>query len=537
MTISHRETPKDIKLLNALLLLPSVYKTAQLGGEEKAFSGYQYKNKKKFSDLTKFISDVVQSLQDHPAHTTEQRIALLIQNKILEWCKNQDFLTIHNKLKNINSHHEIRMYAILIKKACDAGLNIMNHKKLEFIVSSYSKSWEKYPAYSKLYEALDGLVLSDKEKRKSFSKNNSTSLMLKKIQSNEVLNNKNVIEQEIIADNSHHAILARDAVDYVRSHIKFGLTQTENNQYDLQTYLEIKKTTLAMRDLLKDPDGYPKYVNFLRIDPNYDLFEFDWRVGIYKETQRGSCSEMAELALSYVAERSPDTRAEVFEIWGHVFLVLGRQPNTDENNPLAWGSNAYICDPLLNMAFKASDYQKNLLAWYESPPDKDGRCMNYTEKYDPEKYGKIRAIPTMNTLFLSQRNNPEYLQGMKDIFQKNVSSTLEIFKQYQGIFSHDKESQQPSREINKFVEKYESILLEESNKKVEASYSDLKTHFQDILKSCVVDSQALIDKLKLSGGVSVEKHKAAVAQLDEQLSELFRPGSGGNIRVTLKASP
>lgn len=57
--------------------------------------------------------------------------------------------------------------------------------------------------------------------------------------------------------------------------------------------------------------------------------------------------------------------AEIVEMMhgNHVFLVIGRKPGSNLQDPASWGDDAYICDSLERTVYKAKDYQDRLKAY------------------------------------------------------------------------------------------------------------------------------------------------------------------------------
>lgn len=86
------------------------------------------------------------------------------------------------------------------------------------------------------------------------------------------------------------------------------------------------------------------------------------QVDMAKKYSVGNCTEIALIAMEYIATHDDKISAELFEIAGgdHVFLVVNRDPKSDSHDPLTWGDSAYICDPWANKVYPAKEYLKEL---------------------------------------------------------------------------------------------------------------------------------------------------------------------------------
>lgn len=72
----------------------------------------------------------------------------------------------------------------------------------------------------------------------------------------------------------------------------------------------------------------------------------------------------SDLVLQYIAEHHPTIRAERFHIEGkdHVFVVIGRDQNSDYSHPSTWGARAVICNLMTNKVYPAANYLQYLQA-------------------------------------------------------------------------------------------------------------------------------------------------------------------------------
>ncbi len=81
----------------------------------------------------------------------------------------------------------------------------------------------------------------------------------------------------------------------------------------------------------------------------------------------GNCSEKSQVVMEFLSKlrselgNNPnDFRAELFGFkgLGHVFIVLGRDPDSDPSDYTTWGPNAVVCDPWKNLTFFSRDIPK-----------------------------------------------------------------------------------------------------------------------------------------------------------------------------------
>lgn len=128
-----------------------------------------------------------------------------------------------------------------------------------------------------------------------------------------------------------------------------------------------------------------------------------------------NCDEYARLALHFIdalnnkLDNTKKIRAEIFELTGHVVLVINRAKNSVENDHTTWGEDAVICDPWsnspTNTVYNASECKSKLKNWYTKAESQQYRInnkdyyrfYNYTVSVDDPKSHQLAAKPCMNT--------------------------------------------------------------------------------------------------------------------------------------------
>lgn len=82
----------------------------------------------------------------------------------------------------------------------------------------------------------------------------------------------------------------------------------------------------------------------------------DAAIDIYNKTKLGNCLEQSVVTYDYLRKHLDDTiTCEIFRYLNsdHVFVVIGRNPASRACEPLTWGKNAIVIDPLLREVFHA----------------------------------------------------------------------------------------------------------------------------------------------------------------------------------------
>ncbi len=188
-------------------------------------------------------------------------------------------------------------------------------------------------------------------------------------------------------------LIARAANKYARIQIREGSTQLQNNAYDLNKRLALKIAVEDIREASEEDRGF-----FLSID--FTLRCFEQLIANCKKLSIGNCYELALMALHYMIKEHPDMNAEVYRIEGgdHVFLVIGRERDSDPNRPETWGDGAYICDPWSDNVYPAIEYLTKTKNFHQLLSS-DGSYTNHIEDFKPSKH-KLFPIENLNTSYI-----------------------------------------------------------------------------------------------------------------------------------------
>lgn len=158
-------------------------------------------------------------------------------------------------------------------------------------------------------------------------------------------------------DNPHDKIAA-EAIRHARSVVPVSGTHTAINEYEDKRVADIHKAIAKMRA------AYEKTLSgSFMLEQDYRLFQFE--TALETISQVGNCGELALFAFDYVLRTYPTVRAEVVQMvnGNHVFVVIGRDPASDINDPSTYGENALICDALEREVYLAKDYRTKLKAY------------------------------------------------------------------------------------------------------------------------------------------------------------------------------
>lgn len=108
---------------------------------------------------------------------------------------------------------------------------------------------------------------------------------------------------------------------------------------------------------------------------------FEHIVPLVQRYQVGNCSEMAAVGLQYAIDHSVIHRVEMFSIEGgdsdHVFLVIGRDPQSQPSDYRSWGAAA-VCDPWASSCFYAKEIENRLVTAVRKAP-----YVMVTKPFDP----------------------------------------------------------------------------------------------------------------------------------------------------------
>ncbi|WED42068.1 hypothetical protein [Legionella cardiaca] len=181
-----------------------------------------------------------------------------------------------------------------------------------------------------------------------------------------------------------HLQLANEANDYARSRIVHGCTQLENNDLPVEYFEALNNAVLKQVRAL---------INQTRVDPyrlltDDDVYDYEKTISLTSKYSLGNCYELALQAMDYfltTTNQIPSSNVEVLSIDGekgdHIFLVIGRSPESNVNDINSWGTDAVICDPWSNQVYCASEWKDKLKTFYRTY-NKNGTITNCVTGYD-----------------------------------------------------------------------------------------------------------------------------------------------------------
>lgn len=233
--------------------------------------------------------------------------------------------------------------------------------------------------------------------------------------------------------------LAKDAIDYARKLIKESSTSL--SIITVEDYINTHKKILDMRSYAFDLEVSLK--NLFRVPDmhfNAQVYLIKGTVAKVKKFSVGNCGEYSDLALNYLRKQNVEF-AEGFIIGGddHVFVVIGRDANSDPNDPEKWGANAVVCDPWSNNFYPANEITTKLLCY------KREKNQNVTYSFDPTKHRL--------TSFISIGGNDS---NTKDRALADANQKLEFLQETLNIYINE------SSKINEFSKKQEILALLEN---------------------------------------------------------------------------
>lgn len=227
-----------------------------------------------------------------------------------------------------------------------------------------------------------------------------------------------------------------------------------------------------------------------RIDSSENVVDnFYSVVACSKKYSLGNCNELAFMALHYLASKYPDYRSEVFSLsaGNHVFVVIGREVNSEIADIATWGENAMICDPWANTVFPASEYLTRLkgYALESQGPFGNKILVNTIKDYDSKTFKpETKNLP--NSTIVKQKNDPFEL--IIENFNAQLLDINEKFKKTEG------EESEKIRIINKLLERLYDARHEQLNNLLNVDFtservSNLKTFKAIQSKLCLNDEE------------------------------------------------
>lgn len=231
--------------------------------------------------------------------------------------------------------------------------------------------------------------------------------------------------------------LAIEASEYVRNTVILGATNKPFSYKNASTYqsrsLALHKNRLLSSYLFQLTCGSLNLVSELfkaywfghAIASPFGILTTCLMTQYYKI---GNCQEQATLAFNYLNSKSVSSLELCHFIGGdHVFVIIGRAPNSDIRNPSTWGDEAVLCDPWAENFF-AKDYQK----WLEkiANPSNSIEKINIIQSNRPSKasfpltlFAESRTIYLLKSMLWASLLNTKNQSSASDLFIISVGLT------------------------------------------------------------------------------------------------------------------
>lgn len=149
---------------------------------------------------------------------------------------------------------------------------------------------------------------------------------------------------------------AIEAKDFARSRIKHSSTLPGASAHEVAS-LESLITQQRNRSL-----SQTKIFQICFTSTTLAAYQATLDTLIVEISQLGNCNEYAFLALHYLSKHAKTLCEKVHISNGdHVFIVIGRNPDSDINNAKTWGPDVVICDPLTDKVYAAKDIPAQLM--------------------------------------------------------------------------------------------------------------------------------------------------------------------------------
>jgi hypothetical protein len=245
------------------------------------------------------------------------------------------------------------------------------------------------------------------------------------------------------------------AKEFARRHIIQGSTQLETNQLpiaeQIKIYAEIKRMRQQIKNLASQSLlGLPQLLNYY------------YNIQLTLQSHLGNCHELAVMALKYILDNEPKIDAEIFRIKGgdHVFLVVGRDKNSNLSDPLSWGENAYFCDPWADKVYPAKAY-KSQLSNYEgvTRTTQDGCYLQNAVFPLNESLHSLEPISYYSTSYIRKYSEPQEFKLVADLYLSKSKALLGAIAELKTAFENVNTyllnrygaSNQKSVELNSYI--------------------------------------------------------------------------------------
>lgn len=200
-----------------------------------------------------------------------------------------------------------------------------------------------------------------------------------------------------------HFGLACTIINQVRDVIDVSFSHPDANHLKKQVRdlasREFREISLKIRDVSSD----------------LPMNEFLKRMAdILEEHRVGNCEEMVDLGLYYLSQSTNfHVKGEVFSLkkGDHVFLVIGRDPNSDPTDYATWGKDAIICDPWAGQAYPVSEIETKLHSHRVYYYDR-ATFMNYLMPFNPAYHVLKKEIREADNSYAMANSNLSFVMGM-----------------------------------------------------------------------------------------------------------------------------
>lgn len=316
------------------------------------------------------------------------------------------------------------------------------------------------------------------------------------------------------------------ALAYAKESIKKGSTQIENNDLGYDKIIALEKAMSDERKLYAD--------NLLVILEDVIVHFYENQMNLTDKYSFGNCCELTNKALDYFVTQDEDkVRAERYKIVNgdHVFLVINRPLESNPADPTTWGKNAYICDPLLNKVFPATEYLTELKAYQVTHVvnDKMKIKQNSLIAFNPS-YHKLEQVPFYNTDYLLFTRSTQHLKATFLEKTKGLMSLLNNYKfkllWIKGLSAFDNTDTNLEKKISDVKSCIGKIktIIDQVNKMDCNKYSyrqmriDLHTSLKEIIKSFIESTELnqVTEKTDSTDASAVKLFKLA-SKIDQRI--------------------
>lgn len=139
--------------------------------------------------------------------------------------------------------------------------------------------------------------------------------------------------------------------EYVRNHIKNGITQLETNDYPDIVWFAIVSGVLDVRN------EFNANVKLHTAEESFEII-----IETIKKYSLGNCGEIAYMALYYVITHHPQVYAQIYSIGNgnHVFLIIGRKKPLLPMCLETWDKEAFVCDAWSDTVYPVTEWKEKL---------------------------------------------------------------------------------------------------------------------------------------------------------------------------------